>query len=203
MHSFTSYCKRLALLGIIVGLSSCGSSNDGSEDEAAALDSLIGKTAPAPVDDLNSDQSSLLDLALGEYEDGRTRGVSLGDHVNDVKSKETFAIFEELPGSVGYSVDTEQLETIDVVYYYGADQKVNRIGIDIYLNSVASMNDLWSIATRRLIKVYPHTTTLSESTIQLSGKKGKVVVEKVSDDLDHGLKLSFEPIGSAVALANR
>lgn len=193
--------QRFVLMMTLALLAGCGSASDESSDQAAELDSLRRTESQAPVDDLNSDQSELLDLALGNYEDGVVRGIAIGSDISAVKSAERFTLFEELPGSVGYSLDTDHLETIDVVYYYGSESKVKKIGIDIYLNSKASMDDLWAVSEIRFNRIYPEKHQVSDKVLQFKGKKGKVVIEKVVDTMDYGLKYSFEPANGDVALA--
>jgi hypothetical protein len=196
----TSY--RIFLGIILFTLAGCGTSSD-ETSEQERKDSLFGDAPNAIVDDINSNQSEILDLALGETEDGVVRGIAIGDDLSKVKLTEKFTVFEETPGSVGYSYDTDHLETIDVVYYYANNSKVTRIGIDIYLNSKASMENLWVISGRRMTKIYPETNLISENSVEFKGKSGKVIIEKIESEMDFGLKYSFEPASGNIALSNR
>lgn len=196
-----SYCP-LILGVLLVAMTSCGNSSD-EKSEYTGTDSLFGRSQEAPVDDLNSNQSEILDLALGNTGDGMVRGITIGEELSKVKEKEKFTLFEELPGSVGYSYDTDHLETIDVVYYYANGSKVTRIGIDIYLNSKASMEDLWAISGRRMAKIYPESQQITENTVEFKGKTGKVIIEKIESKMDFGLKYSFEPASGNVVIASK
>jgi hypothetical protein len=183
-----------------IAFSACDTKTN--EKTEAATDSVVVEK-PAPPD-LNSDQSELLETILGSAESTEQtvlRGVSFGDPVSKVKAAETFEMFEETPDHLGYTQETSQLETIDVQYFFDNTKKVNKITVDVYLNSPEATKQLWRAGQRHFSESYGAPKE-EPKKITWNGKSVRVNMEDVSEGKDYGLKFQFLPANKNVLAAN-
>jgi uncharacterized membrane protein YfhO len=198
--NYTSLLKKLLILTVIVSISyACNST---TEDEKDVADSDSVALASPEQSELNSNQSDLLKTVLGkDTPESIIRGVSFGDPVSKVKATETFEMFEETADHLGYTMETPQLESIDVQYFITKDKKVNKISVDVYLNSEDATKQLWNAGKTHFSEIY--ATPKEDSKILTWSKNSvRVNMEDVSKGKDFGLKFEFFPAGSAV-LANK
>lgn len=179
---------------LILALLSTGCDTKTNEKTEAAADSVVlHDTAPA---DLNSDQSELLSTILGPQQDAAAqtilRGISFGDPIAKVKATETFEMFEETADHLGYTSETARLETIDVQYFLTPDKKVNKIMVDVYLNSPDATKQLWNAGKRHFSEAYSSPTEAARK-MTWNNKSIRVQMEDVSEGKDYGLKFQFFP----------
>lgn len=194
-------CKIWA--GAILVTLAIGACDTKTNEKTEQTSDSVVVEQPAPAD-LNSDQSALLETILGSSEaPGETvlRGVSFGDPVNKVKAAETFEMFEEAPDHLGYTQETAQLETIDVQYFFGTDKKVNKITVDVYLNSPGATKQLWKAGHHYFSENYGAPKEESKKIIW-NNKSVRVNMEDVSEGKDYGLKFQFFPTNKNVLAAN-
>ncbi|WP_031530737.1 hypothetical protein [Dyadobacter crusticola] len=195
------YCTyRAAILLFAIAVASCDTKTN--EKTEAATDSVIAEKPSAP--DLNSDQSELLETILGSTDNSEQtvlRGVAFGDPVAKVKAAETFEMFEETPDHLGYTLETSRLETIDIQYFFDKTKKVNRITVDVYLNSPEATKQLWRAGKSHFSKTYD-TPKEEPKEIVWNGKTVRVNMEDVSEGKDYGLKFQFYPTNKNVLAAN-
>lgn len=165
-----------------------------NEKTEAEADSVV-LHEPTPTD-LNSDQSTLLKTILGTGQNAAEntvlRGVAFGDPVSKVKATETFEMFEELPDHLGYTSETAQLETIDVQYFLTSDKKVNKIMVDVYLNSPDATKQLWN-ASKQYFSEHYAAPKEEGKKISWNNKSVRINMEDVSEGKDYGLKFQFFP----------
>jgi len=173
-----------------------------NEKTEAATDSVV-LHEPTPAD-LNSDQSTLLKTILGPAEQSSAgavlRGIAFGDPIAKVKATETFEMFEETPDHLGYTSETAQLETIDVQYFLTSEKKVNKITIDVYLNSPEATKQLWNASKRYFSEAYASPKEESKK-VSWNNKSVRVNMEDVSEGKDYGLKFQFFPADKNVLAA--
>jgi uncharacterized membrane protein YfhO len=157
--------------------------------------------APAE-NELNSDQSALLETIIGtnNTEGSILRGISFGDPVSKIKALESFEMFEEMADHLGYTAETPQLETIDVQYFLTPDKKVNRITVDVYLNSAEATKQLWNAGKKHFTENYDAP---KEETSKVTWNKNSIRInmEDVSKGKDFGLKFQFVPTNKNVLAA--
>jgi hypothetical protein len=188
------------LLLAIIGAGCDSKTNEKSE---SAPDSVV-LSEPAPAE-LNSDQSALLQTILGPDEkapEGTViRGISFGDPVAKIKASETFEMFEETADHLGYTSETPKLETIDVQYFLTEDKKVNRITVDVYLNSSEATKQLWNAGKQHFTGLYAAPKE-EPKKLAWNNKSVRVSMEDVSDGKDYGLKFQFFSTDKNVLAAN-
>ena len=190
----------IALSLIAISMVNCDTKTN--EKTEATKDSVVMNT-PAPTD-LNSDQSALLQTIIGPAENGQQgavlRGVGFGDPISKVKASETFEMFEETADHLGYTSETAQLETIDVQYFLTPDKKVNKITVDVYLNSPGATKQLWNASKKHFSEAYAAPKEESKK-ITWNNKSVRVSMEDVSEGKDYGLKFQFYPADKNVLAA--
>ncbi|TDB64096.1 hypothetical protein [Arundinibacter roseus] len=171
------------------------------EEATVPTDSLL---LPDPAaSEINSDQSELFQTLLGTTSEGILRGINFGDPLSKVKASESFEMFEDSANHIGFTYETAQLETIDVLYYFNPEERlISKITVDVYLNSEAATRQFWQTARLEFTEKYGRP--LTDKSKQLSWKKSPVrlVMEEVSDGKDYGVKLIFEPTDKTI-LASR
>jgi uncharacterized cupredoxin-like copper-binding protein len=186
---------------LILALLATGCDTKTNEKTEAATDSVVLQE-PAPTD-LNSDQSALLLAILGAGENGGgtiLRGIAFGDPIAKVKATETFEMFEETPDHLGYTSETAQLETIDVQYFLTPEKKVNKITIDVYLNSPVATKQLWNASKQHFSDAYSSPKEETKK-VTWNNKTVRVNMEDVSEGKDYGLKFQFFPADKNVLAA--
>lgn len=188
---------------VVVALMAIACDTKTNEKTEAATDSVV-LHEPAPAD-LNSNQSALLKTILGNAEQPPAgtvlRGIAFGDPIAKVKATETFEMFEETADHLGYTAETAQLETIDVQYFLGTDKKVNKITIDVYLNSPEATKQLWNTGKQYFTQNYASPKEAGKK-LSWNNKSVRVKMEDVSEGKDYGLKLQFFPADKNVLAAN-
>lgn len=180
----------VCLLGGV--LASCQTKTTTEEEATIPTDTVLFEDPATAA--INSDQSALFNTVLGPSEEGVFRGISFGDPVNKVKATETFELFEDSLRHVGFTFETEQLETIDVLYHFTpTGRAVNKITVDVYLNSETATRQFWSSAKKRFSDRFG--APQQETAQRITWKKSpvRVMMEEVSEGKDYGLKLIFEP----------
>jgi len=201
-----SYLKLLknplAVALLLLTLNACNTKTEEEKDET--ITDSVALTNPVQ-SELNSNQSTLLQTILGtaaENPGSIIRGISFGDPVSKVKATETFEMFEETADHLGYTIETPQLETIDVQYFLTADKdkKVNKISVDVYLNSPEATKQLWDAGKAHFTKSYDAPKE-DKKILTFSKNAVRVNMEDVSKGKDYGLKFEFFPAGKPVLAA--
>ena len=201
MKYFNPVKKSLVILVLLCTLNACSTKTE-EESDVKVTDS-VALTDPAQ-QQLNSNQSTLLQTALAIPASGNAsgiiRGISFGDAISKVKATETFEMFEETADHLGYTLETPQLETIDVQYFLSPDKKVSKITIDVYLNSAEATKQLWDAGKRYFTENYTAPKE-EKSILTWNNKSVRINMEDVSEGKDFGLKFEFFPSGKTVLAA--
>ena len=186
-----SNCSKLLLfVSLIAATISCQTANKESTEQMTESLSL----APAVSDEeLNSDQNKLLETVIGNTSGGIIRGITFGDDIAKVKATETFEIFEDAADHIGFTSETEKLESVDVQYFLGVDKKVNKIQVDVYLNSPDATKQLWDVAKRYFSDQYGQHQDENKKMTWFN-KSTKVQMEDASSGKDFGLIFQFTPV---------
>lgn len=145
---------------------------------------------PSTNNSSTSNVQKLLRAIIGTGE-GLIRGVQFGDAIGDVKKKEKAELFEEEESHVGYSFDTENLETVDILYEKDKQSRVSGIELDIYMNTDASNDSLKNELTKQFTSLYGQPLDNAEIPTWEIKPKGKVSMKVVKNKLDRGLEIKF------------
>jgi len=186
----------LVLILLAVTFQNCKTKT--KEEQEATVSDSAATAAPTP-GELNSDQSALLQEVLGSSTEGVFRGITFGDPLSKVKATETYEMFEDAADHVGYTKETEKLETIDIQYFITADKKVNKIMVDVYLNSPDATKQLWNAAKNHFTELY-EAPKEKDKTVSWFKNSVHVTMEDVSEGKDYGLKFQFTPDKNVLAV---
>jgi hypothetical protein len=199
---YFSALRPLALVLLLGGtVASCRTKTTTDEEVTIPTDTLSFENPEAAT--VNSDQSVLFNRVLGASEEGIIRGIQFGDPISKVKATETFEMFEDSIRHTGFTFETEQLETIDVLYHFTpTGRKVNKITVDVYLNSEIATRQFWNSAKRNFTERFG--APQEDTSRQIIWEKAPVraIIREVSVGKDFGLKLIFEPTNKTL-LATR
>ncbi|MFY7911990.1 MAG: hypothetical protein ACOVO2_20670 [Emticicia sp.] len=123
--------------------------------------------------------------------EGLIRGIQFGDAITDVKKKEKAELFEEEDTHIGYSFDTDNFETVDILYEKNAQDRVSGIELDIYMNTDASNDSLKNELVRQFTNQYGQPITNTEIPTWAIKPKGTVSIKVVKNKLDRGLEVRY------------
>ncbi len=180
---------KIQFLVLLLVAFSC--TNPQSKQEQV-VDSTLVMPSKSAVSASNVQQ--LLKSIMGTGE-GLLRGVKIGDAVSDVKKKETLELFEEETSHIGYTFDTESLETVDILYMKDGLSKVNGIQLDIYMNTDASNENLKTVMGNMFTVKYGKPTESGESQIWKIKPNQQVSIKAVKSKIDRGLEVRFSKNG--------
>ena len=122
---------------------------------------------------------------LGLTPDHDWQTVSLGDNFATVKANANTQPFEQDAGHVGYSAEFDNLESVDYQYFQ-ENGKVNRIQVDLYLNTAASAAAYEQDLTAYLTARYGQPTATEKAA---TWSNGRAELKNVSKGKDFGLRL--------------
>ncbi len=152
---------------------------------------------PSPPTITSSNVQKLLRAIMGTGE-GLLRGVKFGDAISDVKKKETIELFEDEDTHIGYSFDTENLETVDILYEKDKQNRVSGIGLDIYLNTDASNDSLKNELSNQFTIRYGKPLPDADLPTWKIKPNGQVSIKVVKNRLDRGLEVRFSQQSKAI-----
>lgn len=182
---------------MLVGCSTYSTQSDETEILTESPEQTLPNTNA-----LNSNQSALLSVLLGKSTATTLRGIALGDPITKVSSQESFELFEEEGDHLGYTYETEQLETIDVLYYHSGTSQVQRIQLDVYLNSKAATDELLKATREHFTALYGAPKQSSDQKTAWTQAKVRVRVEDVSENKDFGITIVMEPSQNPIVLSS-
>ncbi len=145
----------------------------------------------------SSNIQKLLRSIMGTGE-GLLRGVQFGDAISDVKKKETVELFEEEDTHIGYSFDTESLETVDILYEKDQKNRICGIELDIYMNSDTANDSLKNELSNQFTIRYGKPLSDTDLPTWKIKPNGKVSIKVVKTKLDRGLEVRFTKQSKAI-----
>lgn len=152
---------------------------------------------PPPKAANTSNVQKLLRTIMGTGE-GLLRGIQFGDAIADVKKKEKAELFEEEESHVGYTFDTDNLETIDILYQKDQENRVSGIELDIYMNTDSSNDSLKNELINQFNTKYGKPLSNTEIPTWEIKPNGQVSIKVVKNKLDRGLELRYTQSKKAI-----
>ena len=186
----------LIAFGLVVSCDSKTAKN--TEQPPASSDSVAATLSPI----INSDPSEMLKMVIGTTSEGFFRGLNFGDPVSKIKATETFELFEDKTDSVGYTYETENFESIDVLYLLDSKRNIKQIQIDVYVNSVSALNSLWDQFDTYLSGRFRNDKKTKKWAFWKGDNNVYVKLENISKGKDFGIKLSMGPKLSSSSTTN-
>lgn len=149
-------------------------------------------TAPA-----SSNVQTLARTIMGTGE-GLLRGVNFGDSIEEVKKKESIELFEEENSHVGYSFDTDNLETVDILYERNSQNRVSGIELDVYMNTDETNEGLKQELSNLFSVRYGKPVSENPILVWKIKPTGQVSIKVVKNKLDRGLEVRFTQYPKAI-----
>lgn len=176
---------KIHFLVLLLVVISCNNPNSNKEN---VMDTTLAVPKERVVS--SSNVQKLLKEIMGTGE-GILRGVRFGDAISEIKKKETLELFEEETDHIGYTFDTENTETVDILYLKDSSQKVTGIQLDIYMNTDASNDSLKALMSDMFTTKYGKPTDKGEITVWKIKPNGQVSIKTVKSKIDRGLEVRF------------
>jgi hypothetical protein len=151
---------------------------------------------PSPQKATSSNVQKLLRTIIGT--DGLLRGTQLGDAISDVKKKEKAELFEEEESHIGYTFDTENLETVDILYEKDKQNRVIGMELDIYMNTDVSNESLKNEMVKEFTTRFGKSLADTEDLTWNLKPKGRVTIKVIKNKLDRGLEIKFSQDSKAI-----
>lgn len=152
---------------------------------------------PSPKNATTSNVQKLFRTIMGTGE-GLLRGIQFGDAIVDVKKKEKAELFEEQESHIGYSFDTDNLETVDILYEKDNQERVSGIELDIFMNTDASNDSLKNEFVKQFTTQYGQPITNTDIPTWQIKPKGTVSIKVVKNKLDRGLEVRYSQNSKAI-----
>ncbi|MDZ7935642.1 MAG: hypothetical protein U5M51_11930 [Emticicia sp.] len=137
-----------------------------------------------------SNVQKLLRTIMGTGE-GLPEASNLAMRLLILKRKEKAELLKKKETHVGYSFDTDNLETVDILYEKDKQNRVSGIELDIYMNTDASNDSLKNELTKQFTTLYGQPVANAEIPTWEIKPKGKVSIKVVKNKLDRGLEVKF------------
>lgn len=183
-HSIHFFQKNMKIYYFVLTLFIIACSNPKKTETVEVLN------PPSPQTATSSNVQKLLRTIMGTGE-GLLRGIQFGDAIADVKKKEKAELFEEVEDHIGYSFDTDNLETVDILYEKDKQNRVSGIELDIYMNTDSSNDSLKNELTKQFTTRYGNPLSNTEIPTWEIKPNGKVSIKVVKNKLDRGLEVRY------------
>lgn len=121
------------------------------------------------------------------------RGFQFGDNRQKILSEENFSQFEESEKHIGFTFDSPNLETIDVLYYFDANDALERIQVDVYVNSEKVQAEL-EAGLKDYFSNLHGTAQTQIGTLLWRDVSSVIKLQAIHSKLDKGIKLEIEPV---------
>ncbi|MCP9745409.1 hypothetical protein [Lacihabitans sp. CS3-21] len=140
---------------------------------------------------VNASISKLANKIFGNSE-GVFRGFEFGQDLDEIILKEKFKVFEREKDYVGVSFTNSKMETIDILYFKNIFNKLEKIQVDIYLNSEEESNELFDFVFYQIFEKrgFPIPIKLGYCWNRLN--EPKISLSKVNNKIEQGILLIFE-----------
>ncbi|MCP9757592.1 hypothetical protein EGI26_20715 [Lacihabitans sp. CCS-44] len=124
--------------------------------------------------------------------EGIFRGFKFGQDIDDIIAKERFKVFEREKDYVGVSFTNSKMETIDILYYKNSFNKLEKIQVDVFLNTEHDSNELFDHIFHQIFEKqgFPIPIKLGYSWNRLN--EPKISLSKVNNKIEYGVLLILE-----------
>ncbi len=182
--------KYLYYFPLLCCFAACETKTQETTEKAAAPDSSVKANATTTF----TNQSELFRLILGKPSNNLFRELNLGDAVSKIKATETvFEMFEDSTNHLSYTHETDNFETIDVVYFLDKNQTISRIRVDVYLNNLKNTKTIYDQLDNYWSGNYAIPKKEGKALSWKTNNGVMIKLEDVSKNKDYGLQLNIGP----------
>ena len=124
--------------------------------------------------------------------DGIFRGFSFGQDLDEIISKERFKVFEREKEYVGVSFTNSKMETIDILYFKSVFNKLEKIQVDVFMNTEKDSDDLFDAFFYKIFERNGYPIPIKDGFCWNRETEPTVSLTKVKNKLEQGVLLVFE-----------
>ncbi len=124
--------------------------------------------------------------------DGIFRGFSFGQDLDEIISKERFKVFEREKEYIGVSFTNSKMETIDILYFKSVFNKLEKIQVDVFMNTEKDSDDLFNAFFFKIFEKNGYPIPIKDGFCWNRESEPKVSLIKVKHKLEQGVQLVFE-----------
>jgi hypothetical protein len=136
--------------------------------------------------------SKLFKKLINPNDDALFRGINLGEDFLEVLNKEKFKVFEKEENYVGVSYSSSDFETLDILYFKDVFNRLEKIQVDVFMNSDASNEDLFDLLYNHFFQKHGFASSIKDGFQWVLDSGQKLFLQKVKNDLEQGLLIVFE-----------
>ncbi len=124
--------------------------------------------------------------------EGVFRGFEFGEDLDEIIAKEKFKIFEREKDYVGVSFSNSKLETIDILYFKNIFNKLEKIRVDVFLNTEQDSNQLFDYVFHQIFEKHGFPIPIHLGFCWNRANEPKISLSKVNNKVEQGILLIFE-----------
>lgn len=115
------------------------------------------------------------------------RGFNLGQAISEIKAKEKFKLFENENEYLGFTYDSPSFETIDILYFKDEFKRIEKIQVDVFMNSDSSNEELFTLAENYFNEKHIFNTQKASVLTWITTNNVIISLTKVKNDIERGL----------------
>ncbi len=124
--------------------------------------------------------------------EGVFRGFEFGQDLDEIIAKEKFKVFEREKDYVGVSFSNSKMETIDILYFKNIFNKLEKIQVDVFLNSEQDSNQLFDYVFHQIFENHGFPIPIKHGYCWTRANEPKISLSKVKNKIEQGILLIFE-----------
>ncbi|UBM58123.1 hypothetical protein LAG90_15055 [Marinilongibacter aquaticus] len=173
--------KTLRLLSLVF-LSACSHSTENEE--------TLQENEEAFPSHFSTETDKFINAVFGD-QGGTIRGFDLGDPKIKIKDMESLSLIDEADSTLAYSFESKDFELVDINYKFNAQEKLDGVQVDIYLNEEGQTNEMYTAIRKYFtLKFGPAAGNEPKETWPVNGG-GSVSIKAVNHKIDHGLQINY------------
>ncbi|MCP9768046.1 hypothetical protein EGI22_08980 [Lacihabitans sp. LS3-19] len=135
---------------------------------------------------------SKLSKKIFDSNEGIFRGFRFGQDLDEIISQERFKVFEKEKEYTGVSFTNTKMETIDILYFKNVFNKLDKIQVDVFMNTEKSANDLFDAFYFQIFEKHGFPIPIKDGYCWNHEFETKISLTKVENQIEQGLLLVFE-----------
>jgi hypothetical protein len=135
--------------------------------------------------------SKLLKRIIGE-DTQLFRGFRLGQDLNEILAAEKLKLFEKEKEYFGFTFDTSNFETVDVLYFKDVFNRLSKIQVDVFMNSDETNLELFDALHYFFYEKYGFPTPLQDGYKWSIDPDVTLKFTKVKNQVERGLLIIFD-----------
>jgi hypothetical protein len=133
-----------------------------------------------------------LSAKIFENSGGIFRGFEFGQDLDEIISKEKFKVFEREKEYIGVSFTNSRMETVDILYFKNVFNKLEKIQVDVFMNSEKDMDDLFDTFFYRIFEKNGYPIPIKNGFCWNREHEPKISLTKVKNKLEQGILMIIE-----------